>query len=209
MSSVSRRTRRPKPSTLAFIMRSLPELLRKSRWQLAPSRRPFERHAVALALEELDSPPSDSFPMPAIEVVGTEFLIRGLSRQDMIRGDQHGVGDREDGLLVTAVAHDAAVAGRERTVGRSNRRQRGFGERSPQPAIAAPSLPRLVFPGAFVVPGTEAGPAGQVAVTGELTHVHSELRDQHLGGAPGDAVNGIQAGQFIRERADDLLDALT
>src|SRR2546425_1579649 len=138
-------------------------LLRKSRWQPSRSRRPFERHAIPLALQQLDSPPSDSFPMPAIEVVGTEFLIRGLSRQDMIRGDQHGVGDREDGLLVTAVAHDAAVAGRERTVGRPNRRQRGFGERRPQPAIAAPRLPRLVLPGAFVVPGTEAGPAGQVA----------------------------------------------
>src|SRR4029453_15010094 len=81
--------------------------------------------------------------------------------------------------------------------------------RRAQPAIAAPSLPRLVLPGAFVVPGTKAGPAGQVAVTGELTHVHSELGDQNLGGAPGDAVNGIQARQFIRERADDLLDALT
>src|SRR4029453_13194439 len=130
-----------------------------------PSRspRPFERPAVPLALQQLDSPPSDSFPMSAIEVVGTEFLIRGLSRQEMIRGDQHGVGDREDGLLVTAVAHDAAVASRERTVGRPNRRQRGFGESSPQPAIPAPSLPRLVFPSAFVVPGTEAGPTGQMS----------------------------------------------
>src|SRR5437867_9578159 len=192
-----RRTPPPNSSMRKWPMRWRSDLLRKSRWQPSRSRRPFERHAVPLALQQLDSPPSDSFPMPAIEVVGTEFLIRGLARQDMIRGDQHGVGDREDGLLVTAVAHDAAVAGRERTVGRPNRRQRGFGERSPQPAIAAPSLPRLVFPGAFVVPGTEAGPAGQVAVTGELTHVHSELGDQHLGGAPGDAVNGIQAGQFI------------
>src|SRR2546428_11244412 len=160
MSSASRRPRRPRPSTPAFSMRSRPELLRKSRWQPSPSRRPFERHAVPLALEQLDSPPSDSFPVPAIEVVGTEFLIRGLSRQDMIRGDQHGVGDREDGLLVTAVAHDAAVAGRARTVGASNRRPRGFRERSPQPAIAAPSLSTLVFPRPFAAPGPEAGPAG-------------------------------------------------
>src|SRR2546422_1416011 len=109
-------------------MRSRPELLRKSRWQPSPSRRPFERHAVPLALEQLDSPPSDSFPVPAIEVVGTEFLIRGLSRQDMIRGDQHGVGDREDGLLVTAVAHDAAVEGHGHNGGRSKIRPRRLWE---------------------------------------------------------------------------------
>src|SRR2546425_9710969 len=99
----------------------------------------------------------------------------------MIRGDQHGVGDREDGLLVTAVAHDAAVAGRERTVGRSNRRQRGFGERSPQPAIAAPSPPRPVFPRAFVVPRTEAGPPCPPAVTWGLASGPSRVADPHPG----------------------------
>src|SRR2546428_13670799 len=166
-------------------MRSRPELLRKSRWQPSRSRRPFEHHAVPLALQQLDSPPSDSFPMPAIEVVGTEFLIRGLSRNKMICVDQHGVADREDGLLVTAVAHDAAVAGGERTVGRPNRRQRGFGERSPQPAIAAPSLPRLVLPGAFVVPGTKAGPAGQVADPWGITPMPSRVSHYEPGGAPG------------------------
>jgi hypothetical protein len=39
-----------------------------------------------------------------------------------------------------------------------------------------------------------------MSVTRELIHVHSELGDQHLGGAPADAVNGIQPRQFISER---------
>src|SRR3989442_4087649 len=147
--SASPSTRPPRPSTQDLSNALPPDLLRKSRWQPSRSRRPFEHHAVPLALQQLDSPPSDSFPMPAIEVVGTEFLIRGLSRQKMICGDQHGVGDREDGLLVTAVAHDAAVTGGETTVVRPKLRHAGFSEPIPQPPTAPTTLPTLCLPVAF------------------------------------------------------------
>ena len=50
----------------------------------------------------------------------------------MVRGDQQSVRDREDRLLVTTMTRDPAIASGEGTVGRANRRERGFDERRPQ-----------------------------------------------------------------------------
>src|SRR5213593_1632673 len=203
-------TRPPRPSTRDWSNALPPDLLRKSPGEhVSRSCCAFESHAVPLLLQQGDGSPSDALRVSAIEVICAKLLVCGAPREEVVRGNQHRMGDSEHRFLVPAMTHDATVARCERAVGCPNRSQRGFGKGSTQPTISAASFSRLMFPGTLIVAWAEPGPAGQVAVTREVSHVDPQFGDQHLGGPPGDTVDCIEPREFISERGDDLLDALT
>src|SRR5262245_5749248 len=167
--------------------------------------RGFEGHAVAEAFERVDSPAGDSLSVATVEVVRTRILIGPSVGEHMVDGSEHGVGDGDYRLLVTSAAKDPTIAGAERAVIRLNGRESGLRQRRPEPAIALPGLPGLVFAGAFVVAGADARPTREMPVARKDAHVHADLGDDHLRGATLDAVDGLKSGLFLGERRHQLL----
>jgi hypothetical protein len=56
---------------------------------------------------------ANSFRMATVVVVGPRLLVGGVTRQQMIRGDEDGMGHGDDRLLMAAMPHHAPVPGRE------------------------------------------------------------------------------------------------
>src|SRR5208283_144603 len=106
-------------------------------------------------------------------------------------------GDRDDGLLLAALAGDPAVLGAEAGIG-ARRGHRGLAERAAQVPVALAGTAR---PGGF--PGLPAargqpGPGGSVPGGGELGGVRAELGDDDLGVAlpdPGDLIQPLSQPQ--------------
>ena len=59
-----------------------------------------------------------------------------------------------------------------------------------------------------MIPGAEAGPARGVGRGGEDGHVHAELGDEDFSGPPADPRDGVQAGEGLRERGQEFLQAI-
>jgi hypothetical protein len=70
----------------------------------ARSRRRFERDAVALAFQRAHGASGGAFGVAPLEIVDPWLAVLHVSIEQMIRGDQPGVRDRDDGLLVAAMA---------------------------------------------------------------------------------------------------------
>src|SRR4029450_1808950 len=94
------------------------------------------------------------------------------------------MGDRRDGFLGPAVPEHPSESRRQRAVLCSTRPRGRFDERRAQPAVALSRLAGFVLPGPLMVARTEGGPAGEVTRAGERAHVHADLRDDDLRGAP-------------------------
>ena len=73
----------------------------------------FEDHAIALTLEQLDGATGDAVSMAAVVVVGAGVAVRSAAREDVIDRSEHGMGDGDDSLLVSPMAHDAAIPRRQ------------------------------------------------------------------------------------------------
>ena len=78
--------------------------------------------------------------------------------------------------------------------------QSRFGQRGPEPPIAARGLARLVLAGALVVAGAEFGPLRGVPGRREHPHVWPKFGDKHLGRPVIDAGNGVQSLDGGRRR---------
>src|SRR5262249_16659995 len=181
-------------------------LLRKSPVDpSACSSRGFHGPPLPQPFQRVDSPAGDQLSVATIEVVRTGILIGPAVGEDMVDGSEHGVGDGDNSLLVTSMAKDQTIAGTERAVIRLNPREGGLRQRRPEPAIALPGLPGLVFAGAFVVAGADARPTREMPGAWEDAHVHADLGDDHLRSATLDAVDGLKSGLLLGERRHQLL----
>ena len=98
----------------------------------------------------------------AVVVVVAEVLVRRAPRQHVVDRDEHGVRDGDHGLLVSAVAHDATVAGRQRPPSMPDGTKGRFGECGAEPPVPPPGLSGAMLRGTLVVTGAERSPAGQV-----------------------------------------------
>jgi len=127
-----------------------------------------------------------TFGMSAVVVVGPEFRVGRLPCQEVVGGCQS-VGDRDDGLRVTAVPHHAPVAGGGppgRVAGRGEGR---FGKRGPQAAVAGASPSRPVPARALVTARAEplTAPPYALAATGAFpTTSLLGVLDGNKGGVP-------------------------
>jgi len=93
---------------------------------------------------------------------------------------------------VAALPHDATVAGGQGTAPGACGPEGCFDERPAEPDVAFARLRRLMLAGTLVVAGTEARPAGEMAIAGEPGHVHADLCDEHFGRPLVDAGDGIE-----------------
>src|SRR5687767_7609107 len=96
----------------------------------------LERYPVALALKSLDGPSPDAVGIPASVVVGAGFLIDGGAGQEVVRGDEHRVGNGDDRLFVPAVAEHTSVARAKCTVSRADRGEGRLDEGRAEPAAS-------------------------------------------------------------------------
>jgi hypothetical protein len=71
-----------------------------------------------LTLEGLDGPAADAVAMALIEVGRAEFAVGGLAGEQVVGGDKDGMSDGNHGLVMAALAGDAAIAGGEGGAGR-------------------------------------------------------------------------------------------
>src|SRR6266567_7378666 len=124
-------------------------------------------------------------------VIRAEFFVAGAGVADEDPGDlADDPGDRDDGLLLAALAGDAAVQRAQPGIG-AGRGHRGLAERAAQVPVA---LAGAAGPGGFPgLPGArgQPGPGGGVPGGGELRGVGAELGDDDPGVAlpdPGDLI---------------------
>jgi hypothetical protein len=135
-------------------------------------------------------------------------LIDGAAGQEVVRGNEHRVGNGDDRLFVPPVAEHTSVARTKRTVSRADRGEGRLDEGRAEPAATRAGLARLVFPGALVVARAQPRPTRDVAGRGEDPHVQAKLGDKDLSRPLIDSRNRIQPGSCLRERGDDRLDPL-
>src|ERR671922_2230873 len=83
--------------------------------------------------------PRIAFPMPLLEVIRTEFFVRRLAREDVIRNRQDLMRDSDDRPLVPAAPLDPLIEGGEGGRFRPTGGGGGFNERHAQGGIAMPS----------------------------------------------------------------------
>jgi hypothetical protein len=119
----------------------------------------LESDSVALPLKSLDGPSPDAVGIPASVVVGAGFLIDGAAGQEVVRGNEHRVGNGDDRLFVPPVAEHTSVARTKRTVSRADRGEGRLDEGRAEPAATRAGLARLVFPGALGARRPEPGSA--------------------------------------------------
>src|SRR5262249_14983067 len=103
--------------------------------------------------------------------------------------------------------HDAAIPGGEGAFGRAAARRAGrLDEGGADPAVAAPGFAGAAFARTLVLPGTEAGPTGEVLGGRKDGHVDAQLSDKHFRGPLVDAGDGVEAGEFVSARRHDDID---
>ena len=139
----------------------------------ARSGRGFEHDAVALAFERLNGPATYPLSVTTVVVVGAGVEVRRPERQEVVDGDEHGVGHRDDGLLVAAMLPDAAIVRGERALGRaSTGGEGGFDQGGAEPAVTPARLAGAVFARALVVPKG----IGSNAIDRDLPFPRHEIR---------------------------------
>jgi hypothetical protein len=100
----------------------------------------------------------------------------------VIRNNEHGVSHGNDRLLVSAMSHNASVACRKRAARRPHRSQCRFDQGAAEPDVAIARFRRFVLARTLMIARAQAGPAGEMSVTGKARHVEPDLGDEHLGG---------------------------
>ena len=107
---------------VAALLPKVTPSLRKSRSEgTSRSRRGFEDHAIPLTLQELNGAIANSLHMATLVVVGPRLVVGGVTRQQMIRGDEHGMGHGDDRLLMAAMPHRADIGPQRRPSSRGCR----------------------------------------------------------------------------------------
>src|SRR5262249_28533827 len=102
--------------------------------------------------------------MALLEIIRSEFVVRRLSREDVIGDRQDLMSDRNDGPLVAATPFDPLIQGGEGRRFRATRSGGGFNQRHAQRRVTMPSTRHAPFTGALFLPRTDAAPAAQTAV---------------------------------------------
>jgi hypothetical protein len=90
---------------------------------------------------------ANSLHMATLVVVGPRLLVGGVTRQQVVRGDEHRMGHGDDRLLMAAMPHHAPIPGREGALCRGRRPAVGPGCSSPTtPATSSSSTSGDIFP---------------------------------------------------------------
>ena len=147
--------------------------------------------------------------VPSIVVLGAGLAVVHRLRQHMVDRPQQAMGDRHDGFLVAAMAHDSTLTGAEGAVLRVDRGEGAFDQRHAEPAVAFPRRSGLVLAGALVVARAEPRPAREMALPRKPAHVHADLGNHHLAGPRVDPRNRVQSPQGVGERDEQPLDLRT
>ena len=116
-----------------------------------------------------------------VEEDGAEVVVDLAGEQHVMGGDEHRVGDGDDGLVRAAPAGDAVVAGRQKVFFVSRRGPGGLDQGGAQKAAAVAGAGGSPFAGGLVRGGSDTGPRGEVAGGREPGHVDTDLGDDRLG----------------------------
>src|SRR5262245_60255667 len=108
----------------------------------------FEEDPVALAFQGANGVAGGTLGVAAIEVVDARLAIVHTAVEQVIGGDEHRVGDGDDGLLVAAVPGDAAVPSAEGGGAAAAGEAGGLDEGHAEPAVAGASTAGFAFAGA-------------------------------------------------------------
>jgi hypothetical protein len=133
-------------------------------------------------------------------------VVRKAPKSEHVVGDdEDAVGDRDDGLLVATPLDEPAVLGREVAVAFADGAPSTLHEGLAQAPAREAGTTTEAFAGTLVIAGAEAGPGRRVAGGREARHVAPEFGDDRLGGAAGDAGDGVEP----RDRRRDGVPAVT
>src|SRR4030095_4961186 len=93
-----------------------------------------------------------------IEIVCSEFVVGTAIAHDVVRDFEDVVTERNDRLLVAALAFDATVPRLERGPVAAGGRQAGLDQSATQVAVALTRLPAVPLPGTLILAWTDRGP---------------------------------------------------
>src|SRR5258705_9969659 len=128
----------------------------------------------------------------AVEVVAAEVLVQSAVLQPVVRSGENRCSDGADRLLRSSAGSHTLelglkVAALGPCCGPGALDEGGF-----QPGGALAHAGGSTLTGAFVVPGTQAGPRDQMALGREAVHVDADLGNDDLGAEIADAGDGAQ-----------------
>lgn len=130
--------------------------------------------------------------MEPVEVVAATIAVRLLVSEDVVDDDEQLVSRGHD-RVANSVPSGVAVENGGQVVAPGVGHGPGrLGQPAPEPAIPLPCPLALSFAGAFVVAGTQPGPAHQMIGVGKLGHVRPEFTEQRPGGDSVDTGNGAE-----------------
>src|SRR5438270_5629289 len=157
-------------------------------------------------LEAADQPLLDAVAVAFVEVVPAQLLVGCLPHEQIVDTAENTVPDRNRRLLLPQPGDQAMILGGEIAVRLAGRGLARFDQRGAQPHAALARLALLPFAGTLVVARTHPRPRVQMLGAREAAQVGADLREQHLGGDPPDARDGVQALNGRLQRAQALRD---
>jgi hypothetical protein len=150
-------------------------------------------------------------PLPAVsleELVPADHFYRHLERaldKERIHHDQEAMRHGDRGAFGAPTRGEPPILSGEVGVFGARGGLRCFHKGGPQPGAALPGPPTAAFAGALIVARTHARPGSQVDRAGEAGQVDANLGDQHFGGAPAHAGNGLQTTRARRGEAESAM----
>jgi hypothetical protein len=126
-------------------------------------------------------------PVPFVELLPPELVIRHLLCQQRIDHDEQGVRYRHRGALGSSTRRQPSVLRGEVGVFGACCCLSGFDQGGAQPGTAFARASTAAFAGTLIVPWTQPGPGGKVAGTGKAGQIRADLERRALrrcGGPP-------------------------
>jgi len=130
--------------------------------------------------------------LAVVEVVRSQVAVGLVPCEHVVEGDEHGMADGEHRPAFVAARSNAAKLGRQVGPFRSAGDVGDLSQRAPHPGVAATCPSAEASTSTFRIARAHPRPGGEVLGRGEAREVGADRGDEHFGGAPGDAGDGLQ-----------------